>query len=402
MNEVHILNYLSAVGVYYTQLGKNSILVAECDRFPCKDFIVDPVNDTWTWGDKGLHGRGAWDFIDKVEQGAGGDVEKIKARLQEVMDDNLEDPEYGITIPQLGRPGAVLPKKVMEAANNGLFKVPPKSFNTSMMEKYLATERGIAPEVMKYFVDTKLLYESSEESFNADGTLHGYDHSLVFCRKNDIGDVIGAVKKSLDTGKYTDVPNSDKENSLYTFPDKIDSNTEELILFESEMDLLSYLSLVSATGRDWRFYVGVSMGGITPNMWVTPGLSHLLRRLPKLKHIRISFNNDDKGKMGAASLKLRIIEYYKSNGTLEADIPEITLLHPGVSTLSYHLNAEIVDWNKALLMYKDSKKPETDDYSKFDLKATFEANRKTKKVDLDTGPGDTKKSESEESEPHEK
>ncbi len=380
MNEIHILNYLSAIGVYYTQLGKNSILVAETERFPLKDFMVNPTTDEWSWGDKGLHGRSAYDFVDICEQGSGGDDTKIKERLREVMDDNIDDPEYGITIPQLGRPDAVIPKNILSSVSSGIFRLPPKSFNGNMMDDYLAKDRLISKSVSDYFVNTKQLYEASEEILNAEGKLLGYDHSLVFCRKDDFGEIKCGVKKSLNTGKYTDVPNSDKDASLFTFPDHIKEDADEIILFESEIDLLSYLSLLAATGRDWRFYVGVALGGVTPNMWVSTALGKLLRKLPRLKTIRISFDNNEKGQQGAASLALHIREYYKENGMDDVDIPNITALHPGVSSLSYHLNTEIKDWNDALKLYCERQADEAD-YSKVDLKATFEADKHTKEGD---------------------
>lgn len=395
MNEVHILNYLSALGIDFEQTGRFNVNVLSSDKFPCENFRVDPVKDTWTWSDRSLYGRGAWDFIDKCEQGSAGDPDRIKARLAEVMDGDIFSDEYGITIPQIGKPGAKLSEGSLVSIDDEDFRLPPRSFNAAMMEKYLIDIRGISRAVLNYFVKTKQLYESGEEILNESGALLGYDHRLVFCGRNNLGVVISATKKSMEEkGSYTNVSNSDKENALFTFPENIPDQTDELIIFESEIDLMSYLSLLEATGRDWRLYPCISLGGITANLWVSNGLKKLLQRLAGLKTIRLSFDNDEQGRRGAASLALHLTDYYADNGVKPEDMPVITALHPGVSSLSYHMNADINDWNEALRMYKGVT-PDSKNCSKFDLKKTFKGADDQIKEEEASADDDTKETKDE-------
>ena len=161
------------------------------------------------------------------------------------------------------------------------FVLPPANGDTSRVTAYLK-KRGIAPAVIRGFVDAGLLYEE-EKYHNAVFVGKSSDNKPVFAAKRGTYDLNGA---SFRAG----VPGSDKETG-FRLPS--DSGIDRVHVFEAPIDLMSFCTLHRDVTRNAVALCGLYEGP----------LNTYLRENSGIKYIFLCLDADGPGKDAAERMK---------------------------------------------------------------------------------------------------
>ena len=161
------------------------------------------------------------------------------------------------------------------------FALPPANTDSRRVFAYL-NKRGIAPQVIRAFLNAGLLYEDAQY------------HNCVFVGRDGNGEARFASKRGtydMDGASFKrDVLGSDK-NVAFSIP--CDPSVSWVAVFEAPIDLMSFCTL----HRDVRSNA-VALCGLYQG-----ALDTYLRNNPHLKHIVLCLDADDPGR--AATEKLR-------------------------------------------------------------------------------------------------
>ena len=183
-------------------------------------------NGKWRWWSQGIGGFGVLDYLVKVRGYPFPDA------VLAVIGDSIPPPTIsGPTPDQPQRRGFTLPEK--HSDNKRVFA-------------YLRA-RGIDPEIINHFIKHGYLYEQRDK------------HNAVFIGKDKDGNaryaaLRGAYSDSVFVGEVVD---SDKR---YGFSVTYGGGT--LCVYESAIDLLSFLTLRKMAGADWRTGSHLSLGSV--------------------------------------------------------------------------------------------------------------------------------------------
>lgn len=195
---------------------------------------------------------------------------------------------------------------------------------------YLMKTRGLSQKVVDYFVkDLEILYEDKEH------------HNLVFLGKDKDGVVRYATKRGTTDiygKKYRgDVAGNDKNFGINI----VNTDSEELKVFEASIDLMSYLDL---TG-DYESNKLV-LGMVADN-----SLVQFLKDHPHIKKIGFCLDNDEAGRQAMFGKRTTDPDKEDKKGLLEK-----------YKQLGYQTYADIVpqesgckDWNEYLVFQKAGK-----------------------------------------------
>lgn len=166
----------------------------------------------------------------------------------------------------------------------GEFILPPKAKSYAKMYAYLMKSRGISKSVIDYFVSNKQLYQTEEHN------------NIVFVGM----DVSGMPRYAALRGTNTYCKfRGEVESSNKAFSFSRIGNTDKLIVFESPIDLMSYMSIQE--GKDHL----LSLGGVSD-----VALVQYLKEYKNIKAISLALDNDTDG-MKATK---RIAEEYTQKG----------------------------------------------------------------------------------------
>ena len=179
------------------------------------------------------------------------------------------------------RPPPVQRKEPPAPAAPTPFVLPPANGDNSRVTAYLK-KRGIAPAVIRGFVDAGLLYEE-EKYHNAVFVGKSSDNKPVFAAKRGTYDLNGA---SFRAG----VPGSDKETG-FRLPG--DSGIDQVHVFEAPIDLMSFCTLHRDVTRNAVALCGLYEGP----------LNTYLRENPGIKYIFLCLDADGPGKEAAERMK---------------------------------------------------------------------------------------------------
>ena len=155
------------------------------------------------------------------------------------------------------------------------FALPPRNADDRRVFAYLH-KRGIAPQVIRQFLNSGLLYEDAEH------------HNCVFVGKNNAGQVkYAGLRGTYDRdgkGFRGDVTGSDKRVG-FALP--YDRSSDQVLVFEAPIDLLSHITLYP---YGWQEHSYVACCGTS----IQPVLERL-RQNPKLDMVYLCLDNDDAG-----------------------------------------------------------------------------------------------------------
>ena len=160
------------------------------------------------------------------------------------------------------------------------FALPPRNTDDRRVFAYLR-KRGIAPQVIRQFLNSGLLYEDAEH------------HNCVFVGKNSAGQAkYAGLRGTYDRdgkGFRGDVTGSDKHIS-FALP--YDRSSDQVFVFEAPIDLMSYLTL----HRD--MVNAVALCGLYDG-----ALQAYLQAHPEIRRIALCLDADEPGQKAARQLQ---------------------------------------------------------------------------------------------------
>ena len=234
-------------------------------------------NGRWMWWSRGIGGKSALDYL-------------IQVKGMQFLD------AVGLI---LGTQ-TVIPKEVYHKAKPPpkKFSLPKKAKNNDKAVSYLMS-RGVSEEVINFFIDKGMLYQSS------------YRNNVVFVGFDEKGTARYATMRSANSKRFfCDVSGSDKRFSF-----RLTQNDADTIhIFESAIDLLSYMTIEKMQGADLKNQHLVSLSGIniTQKYSVVPlALSSLVEKGEGIKIIHLHLDNDEPGQKAAEHLTKILSERYE-------------------------------------------------------------------------------------------
>lgn len=185
--------------------------------------------------------------------------------------------------------------------------LPEKNSNNKRLFAYLNKTRNLDVDIIEHFLKEKKLYESKEVS----KTGREYNN-VVFCGYDENNKILYAHKKStlnFENAKNIsyDVPNSDKR---YSF-NHIGKN-ENLYVFESPVDMLSYIALNKENWEDNNY---ISLGGVSDK-----ALIQFLETNKNITKVILSLDNDNAGILSTSKILPKVLELTTPGRELTASI----------------------------------------------------------------------------------
>ena len=227
-------------------------------------------NGKWYWFSRGIGGRSALDYLIKVK-----DMPFLKA-VETIM----------------GRAATVPPVFVAPKKKQKTLLLPEASPSTDRVIRYL-TGRGIDWELIDYCLQTGLLYESLPY------------HNAVFVGMDSCGKPRYACLRGTCSDFKGEATGSDKRFS-FSIPAK--SESENLHLFESAIDLLSFATIQKMEGVDWQADHLLSLAGVyRPRKELQESsfplaLREYLGSYPDIQKVVLRLDNDFTGRLASRAL----------------------------------------------------------------------------------------------------
>lgn len=163
------------------------------------------------------------------------------------------------------------------------FHLPERSDTNDKIIKYLL-ERGIDRNIIIELIESGRIYEEQEY------------HNVVFVGVDTNGTPRHAAIRASNNSRFMiDAEGSEKE---FSFSLESGTDSRELHVFESAIDLLSYCTLEKMSGRNWRASHKLSLSGISKNKraGVPAALKQYLCDHPSVTSIYLHFDNDKPGR----------------------------------------------------------------------------------------------------------
>ena len=232
-------------------------------------------NGKWYWFSRGIGGVSALDYLIKVQ---------------------------GYSLPQAveligGRSSFLPPKQAKRPETPRRLLLPERNNSSEQVIRYLR-RRGIHPEVIGYCIENTMLYES-KDYHNA--VFVGYDEG----GKPRYASIRGTI------GKYKgEATGSDKH---YSFGLTEGRSSTHLHLFESAIDLLSFVSILHMKGQDWNRDAFLSLAGVfqSKRQDVLPvALQRYLDQHKEVQTIHLHLDNDEVGRGAAEGIKRSLAGRY--------------------------------------------------------------------------------------------
>ena len=223
-------------------------------------------NGMWHWFSRGIGGRSALDYLIRVQNQS----------FQQAVE----------TI--LGRAAFVPPVSHQQTAKRETqLQLPKPNSDNRAVTQYLK-ERGIYPEIIRYCLDHKLLYESADY------------HNAVFLGYDLEGKARYANLRGTRSQYKSEATGS---NKYFSF--SIAVNSSEVHVFEAAIDLLSHATLELMNGHDWRRHHLLSLAGVymTKRKDVVPvALERYLNDYPQIRTLHLHLDNDEIGRAAAIGI----------------------------------------------------------------------------------------------------
>ena len=182
-------------------------------------------------------------------------------------------------------------EKRNERKSDGIFVLPEKNETCKHIFAYLIGQRKIDKKLVYDLVNSGKIYENKY-------------NSCVFVGHNEQGNTrYASIRSTNSNGKHFrgEISNSDKS---YSF--NIKGSSRNLCIFESPIDLMSYITLYKIfTGKDFDDH-SLSLGGVS-----FKALDRYLMDNPTIKRLRICLDNDEAGRSASEKIKDKYSESYQ-------------------------------------------------------------------------------------------
>lgn len=166
-------------------------------------------------------------------------------------------------------------------------RLPEENISNNDVIDYLVNKRKLDLELINSLIEGGLIYQER------------HSNNVVFIGFDLMCEPRFACKRATDSSFKQDCLGSDKR---FSFNITSDSN-EELHVFESAIDLLSYITLLKMKNVDYRQYNYLSLSGVGDNESYLPiSLESYLSRYHKIKKIILHLDNDLAGKSSTENI----------------------------------------------------------------------------------------------------
>ncbi|MGF7017258.1 hypothetical protein M2145_001012 [Lachnospiraceae bacterium PF1-21] len=227
-------------------------------------------NGKWMWWSKGIGGKSALDYLIKVKG-----LSFLDA-VETILGKTILDLSPAATS------AAPTPKRLL---------LPECASDNKRVIDYLYN-RSIDLEIICHCIDKKLIYESLPY------------HNLVMLGLDEKKVPRYAFYRSINKNRILgEATGSDKQYSFRLVTD----SSDELHVFESGIDLLSFATLIKRSGKDWRCLNLLSLAGIyapknDEKLRLPAALSHFLKQNNNIKDIHLHLDNDNAGRSATLAL----------------------------------------------------------------------------------------------------
>lgn len=178
-------------------------------------------------------------------------------------------------------PSAGIQRRTKEKEPKVPFVLPPPNMDHHRVFAYLR-KRGIAPQVIRGFVEAGLLYEDARH------------HNCVFVGRDQSGTPVFANQRGTydQNGRSFkgDVPGSNKD---IAFCLRCDTGNDAVLVFEAPIDLMSFCTLHRKVTSNAVALCGLYEGG----------LRTYLRNNPHLRRITLCLDADEHGRQAAQKIR---------------------------------------------------------------------------------------------------
>lgn len=236
-------------------------------------------NGKWCWWSQGIGGISALDFLIKVKGMC------FQAAVRHLCDCMGHMPDLPPSIPS----------RRLVTRETLPFKLPMPYENNDRVLEYL-TGRGISLPLLLACIRAGKLYEDTR-------------HNCVFVGFDPQGKARhGFIRSSSPSSAFLrDVEGSDKR---YSFSVEAKGQSQTVCVFESAIDLLSYITLEMEAGRGLQGADYLSLSGVyapsRDNRALPPALSQYLIGHPHIKSVALCLDNDRAGHMAARAIRERL------------------------------------------------------------------------------------------------
>ncbi len=237
-------------------------------------------NGMWYWFSRGIGGKSALEYLIQVEEKSFLEaMEMLTNRSYEVVNNAKKNSKE--------------PSKL----------VLPKYNNDNMKATKYLINRGIDRYIIEECIDRGLIYQEQ----NTDNVL------FVGLDNNNEPKYISA-RGTRDIRYFKECRGS---NKAYSFKLISESGANELHLFESAIDVLSYATIIKMHNKNWHDYNLLSLAGIYKpakdinESKVPVALELFLKDNPNIKKIILHLDNDLPGRLSTSAITNKLKDRYE-------------------------------------------------------------------------------------------
>lgn len=232
-------------------------------------------NGKWHWFSQNIGGVSALDYLVKVKG-----FDFIKA------------------VEIINKQSAIItsPRVITKVEKDKPLLLPEKSPTNDVITKYLKG-RGIDEEIIDYCIENKLIMESLPY------------HNLVFLGYDKEQNIKYATYRATNKSRVMgDCSGSKKDYSFRL----LGTNDNEVHLFESAIDLLSYATLLKMNNQDFKEFNLLSLSGVyspSKNLYdskLPKAIENYLENYPNITRVIMHLDNDRQGKISAEGIKIAL------------------------------------------------------------------------------------------------
>ncbi len=268
-NNVSIVDYINGLSLDTKRAGRTIKVEGYGGLY------IDPSKNRWNCFSKGK-GGGPIQLVMFLENKTW--VESVKTLLGNSYESSLAQNKY----------------RDIEKENNKEFILPKKNNTFSHVIAYLIKTRGIDKEIVYNCIQNKTLYEDEKRN-------------CVFVGYDEEGIPRYAGLRGTNTSR---VFKGEVENSNKAFSFNIPGKTNKLYIFESPIELMSYLTLFQ---RKAMYDKGFSHHMVSLGCLAPVALDRYLEKNPNVDEINICLNNDKWGIKAANNIRQEYQDRYRVN-----------------------------------------------------------------------------------------
>lgn len=241
-------------------------------------------NGMWYWFSRGIGGKTALEYLIQVEEYSFTDA-------------------IGHLLNQRGLEKRYIPKQELtEKEKIDRFFLPKKALNNDKVISYL-TGRGISKNIIEECINKGLIYQEY------------YKNNVVFVGYDEQNIPRYAGYRGTNSSRY--MGESSGSDKAFSFKMKSISEKNDVHLFESAIDLLSYATLKKLNNEQWDEENLLSLAGVYSSKKdvmeskIPKTLTTFLKNNPNIDTIILHLDNDLAGRNATKAIQFSLSDSYK-------------------------------------------------------------------------------------------